>query len=331
MSNYIGLNVGGKIYRTSRTTLTSIPRSFFSLMLDESIPSAKDEYGNYLIDRDGNIFRHILNFLRCKKLILPEGFNEFRLLACEADFFQLGTLKEEALSVIGSSEILGLNVGGKVYQTTKETLMREPNGYLATIISEKNLYKSRDKDGNFGIDRDGKLFRYVLNFLREGALILPKTWNEFNLLVNEASFFQIPAICEHLNSLRYFGENNHQAICFFHFYSWHGNYVAYTSQYKRRLEGLFSFRLKSCKYIESVFGVHVLSFTLDDSLAGESLEWFYPNSSGHKCRKCLTYPGKEQDIISMLQIARYSIHRSINLNEESTKYEVTSAPEETSM
>lgn len=331
MSNYIGLNVGGKIYRTSRTTLTSTPGSFFNLILNGGIPSAQDEQGNYLIDRDGDIFRHILNYLRSKKLVLPEGFNELHLLACEADFFQLETLKEEVLSVLGNHQIIGLNVGGKIYQTTRETLLRAPQGYLAAIVSEKGLNMARDKDGNFAIDRDGELFRYILNFLREGALILPKSWNDFNLLLNEAAFFGIPVIREHVTSLMNFGEtdeenageNGHQPVSFFHLYHWHGRFLTYhTSHNRRRLEDLFSFKMKSCKYVESTFGVHVLSFTLDEWLTDESLEWFYPNSSGHKCRKILDYPKSEEDIIAMLQFGKYNIIRSINFGEESTKYEV---------
>ncbi|XP_030855834.1 BTB/POZ domain-containing protein KCTD21-like [Strongylocentrotus purpuratus] len=213
MSNYIGLNVGGKIYRTSRTTLTSTPGSFFNLILNGGIPSAQDEQGNYLIDRDGDIFRHILNYLRSNILVLPDGFNELQLLACEADFFQLDTLKEEVLRVV--HQIIGLNVGGKIYQTTRETLLRAPQGYLAAIVSEKGLNMARDKDGNFFIDRDGKLFRYILNFLREGALILPTTWNEFNfnLLMNEATFFRIPEIGEHVKSMNNFDENRKAAVC----------------------------------------------------------------------------------------------------------------------
>lgn len=33
MESYVGLNVGGKVYQTSRTTLTRDPDSFFALLL----------------------------------------------------------------------------------------------------------------------------------------------------------------------------------------------------------------------------------------------------------------------------------------------------------
>ena len=93
-SNYVGLIVGGATYLTSRETLTRDPDSFFTLMLSDRVPSAKDSRGNYLIDRDGGIFRHVLNFMRCGKLVLPGSFSELHLLACEAEFFQLEALKK---------------------------------------------------------------------------------------------------------------------------------------------------------------------------------------------------------------------------------------------
>ena len=89
------MNVGGKIYNTSLTTLNRDPDSFFALMMSERVPATKDEHGNYLIDRDGKIFRHILNFLRYAKFILPQTFNEYPLLYFEADFSQLESLKNE--------------------------------------------------------------------------------------------------------------------------------------------------------------------------------------------------------------------------------------------
>ncbi|XP_038052324.1 BTB/POZ domain-containing protein KCTD19-like [Patiria miniata] len=63
--------------------------AIFSGELD---PSVRDATGAYVMDRDGPIFRHVLNFLRQGKLILPEDFKEWDLLASEADFFQIPDL-----------------------------------------------------------------------------------------------------------------------------------------------------------------------------------------------------------------------------------------------
>ncbi|XP_057316512.1 BTB/POZ domain-containing protein KCTD3-like [Hydractinia symbiolongicarpus] len=69
-SEIINLNVGGKRFATSRSTLTWIPESFFSCLLSGRISSMKDETGAYFIDRDPEAFAPILNFLRTKDFCL---------------------------------------------------------------------------------------------------------------------------------------------------------------------------------------------------------------------------------------------------------------------
>ena len=63
------------------------PDSMFGRMLNSSIDSEKDENGAYFIDRDGPLFRHVLNFMRNGTLSLPENFNELKSLKSEADFY----------------------------------------------------------------------------------------------------------------------------------------------------------------------------------------------------------------------------------------------------
>ncbi len=64
------------------------------------------------------------------------------------------------------SRVVNLNVGGKVYTTTVATLRTFPNSVLAKMVAGTCAVRVDDK-GNYFIDRDGELFRYVLNFLRE--------------------------------------------------------------------------------------------------------------------------------------------------------------------
>ncbi|XP_078078499.1 BTB/POZ domain-containing protein KCTD21-like [Mustelus asterias] len=99
MSGPITLNVGGKLYTTSLKTLTRYPESMLGLMFNGALPTSKDQQGNYFIDRDGKIFRHILNFLRTSHLDLPVGFQELELLNREADFFQIKPLLEALQTV----------------------------------------------------------------------------------------------------------------------------------------------------------------------------------------------------------------------------------------
>ncbi|XP_042303826.1 BTB/POZ domain-containing protein KCTD6 isoform X1 [Sceloporus undulatus] len=92
MTEPVTLNVGGHLYTTSLTTLTRYPDSMLGAMFRGDFPTARDSQGNYFIDRDGPLFRYVLNFLRTSELTLPLDFKEFDLLRKEADFYQIEPL-----------------------------------------------------------------------------------------------------------------------------------------------------------------------------------------------------------------------------------------------
>ena len=52
-----------------------------------------------------------------------------------------------------------LNVGGKIYKTTLETLRKDPDSMLSVMFSGRHELKTDAEDGAYFIDRDGKLFR----------------------------------------------------------------------------------------------------------------------------------------------------------------------------
>ena len=58
----------------------------FKLFAGESMPSAKDEQGAFLIDRTPEYFKPILNYLRTGELFIDSGVNVKAVLA-EAKFF----------------------------------------------------------------------------------------------------------------------------------------------------------------------------------------------------------------------------------------------------
>lgn len=91
----VSLNVGGEIYTTTLDTLTRCRDSMLGAMFTGQIPVLRDNTGNVFIDRDGKVFRYILNYLRSSYLDLPDGFSELALLRREADFFQIRPLQEE--------------------------------------------------------------------------------------------------------------------------------------------------------------------------------------------------------------------------------------------
>ena len=90
----IDINVGGHVYTTSFASLTRYPDSMLGVMFSGRRPVAKDSRGSFFIDRDGPMFRYVLNFLRSSNLNLPESFQEFDQLMEEAVFYQTDPLIE---------------------------------------------------------------------------------------------------------------------------------------------------------------------------------------------------------------------------------------------
>ncbi|XP_026500849.1 BTB/POZ domain-containing protein Tiwaz [Vanessa tameamea] len=86
----VHIDVGGVIYTSSLETLTTYPDSKLSRMFSGTIPIVLDTLKqHYFIDRDGGMFRHILNFLRNQKLLIPFDFPYLELLIAEAKYFEL--------------------------------------------------------------------------------------------------------------------------------------------------------------------------------------------------------------------------------------------------
>lgn len=87
------------------------------------------------------------------------------------------------------SEVINLNVGGKLYTTTKETLTHLKGTMLEAMFSGR--YTTKEVDGRYFIDRDGKLFRHILSYLRDGEEWVPPREQEFPALLKEAQYFGI--------------------------------------------------------------------------------------------------------------------------------------------
>ena len=69
----IELNVGGKYFTTSVSTMTKDKDSKLAAMFDGQLPVSKDKHGRYFIDADGAVFTHILEYLRFEHLP-PDDF-----------------------------------------------------------------------------------------------------------------------------------------------------------------------------------------------------------------------------------------------------------------
>ena len=96
--------------------------------------------------------------------------------------------------------IVKLNVGGQHFTTSLQTLTRDPNSMLAAMFSGRHEVQTTE-DGSFFIDRDGTYFRFLLNYLRNGELILPDGATFLKQLEAEAKFYQLQGILDELHEL----------------------------------------------------------------------------------------------------------------------------------
>lgn len=91
----------------------------------------------------------------------------------------------------GDNAIVKLNVGGTHFETTLVTLTSTSDSMLAAMFSGRFTLPN-DREGRVFIDRDGKRFRYILNFLRDGTLNVPADDHVLLLdILQEAQYYQL--------------------------------------------------------------------------------------------------------------------------------------------
>jgi len=133
----IVLNVGGKRFTTSLTTLRSIKGTFFDEMFREEANTTISADGSYFIDRDPCTFGYVLDYLRSGDLLVKSDDSNIRMQVLDdAVFFKLPNDLKDYLrwsSVEGIdlwlSEVNFINkqlklvskeMGGLLYQASKD-------------------------------------------------------------------------------------------------------------------------------------------------------------------------------------------------------------------
>ncbi|KAL5232200.1 hypothetical protein ABZP36_030976 [Zizania latifolia] len=92
-----------------------------------------------------------------------------------------------------------LNIGGRRYATTADTLtQRDPGSLLASMIAGGAHGLPTTEEGEVFVDRDGKLFRHVLNWLRDGAIpaLADADYQQLRL---EAEYYRLPGLIDCIN------------------------------------------------------------------------------------------------------------------------------------
>lgn len=84
-------------------------------------------------------------------------------------------------------QVIGFNVGGIKYLTSISTLEAEPDNVLLKMTSG-SFPTTRYEDAYF-IDRNGKLFEHILDYLRNVRTWVPPDNIDLNSLIREADFY----------------------------------------------------------------------------------------------------------------------------------------------
>jgi len=177
---WIKLNVGGRIFETQLSTLTSYPNSSLAKMFKTDLMHNDPEPEEvYYLDTDPQCFQHILGWLRYGVVAIPPEMDK-RMVMMAAKRLGLDDMAKqmEREDANGSKDAmtdwLKLNVGGTIFETSRATLTSHPTSSLARMFEpNSNLPPATTtKDGIYLIDACPAGFLVILNWLRYRRLML---------------------------------------------------------------------------------------------------------------------------------------------------------------
>ena len=104
------------------------------------------------------------------------------------------------ISSINFESAITLNVGGFSYQTGLETLTKHPGSLLANMFSGSITLK-QDRRGQYFIDRDGRHFDHILNYLRTGAAPVTSVLESYSKeILCEAEYYGLIGLVQAINA-----------------------------------------------------------------------------------------------------------------------------------
>lgn len=86
-------------------------------------------------------------------------------------------------------QIVKLNVGGKRFCTTTSTMVQSGSNFLSNLLMGR-MAAVKDEEGYIFIDRNGANFEIILDYLRNGLLLIPSSI-PLKAVVVEAQFYSI--------------------------------------------------------------------------------------------------------------------------------------------
>lgn len=104
-------------------------------------------------------------------------------------------------------QIIVLNIGGKIFQTTRKTLSSRPTSLFHTILNsdafkEKGIVNTNNEQIELFFDRSPKYFKYILSFLRTNRIDFNYLYclksQELQLFIKEVLYYSIDELASKL-------------------------------------------------------------------------------------------------------------------------------------
>jgi len=112
-----------------------------------------------------------------------------------------GTVQRDPERGGAMNDIICLNVGGRKFETTRQTLLHDKGSMLAKMFDpESSLPPGVMRDGAYFLDRDPESFSGVLSFLRTGQLLPSCCGVSLEAIRAEAAFFGIRSLEESVDA-----------------------------------------------------------------------------------------------------------------------------------
>ncbi|NP_996857.1 potassium channel regulatory protein isoform 2 [Mus musculus] len=99
---------------------------------------------------------------------------------------------------MSGQDLVTLNVGGRIFTTRPSTLKQFPASRLAGMLDGRDQ-EFKTVDGQIFVDRDGALFSFILDFLRNHELLLPSDFADHHRLQREALFYELDSLVDLLS------------------------------------------------------------------------------------------------------------------------------------
>ncbi|KAM6156091.1 BTB/POZ domain-containing adapter for CUL3-mediated RhoA degradation protein 1 [Rhynchocyon petersi] len=115
-------------------------------------------------------------------------------------------------SVTPNSKYVKLNVGGSLHYTTLRTLTGQDSKLKAMFSGRAEVLT--DAGGWVLIDRSGRHFGTILNYLRDGSVPLPESARELGELLGEARYYLVQGLIEDCQLALQQKRENLSPLCF---------------------------------------------------------------------------------------------------------------------